>query len=131
MGASVAHSPARMSRLLVIDDDAGVAFALERFLASSGFSVHVTSHAEDGLALLARERFDLVLLDLRLPGLGGEAALAALRSREPSLPVIVMTAHGTAETRSALLAAGASDFLSKPFELSTLRRTIARLLVAA
>jgi DNA-binding response OmpR family regulator len=119
-----------MSRLLVIDDDAGVAFALERSLTASGFDVRVSSDAEEGLALAARERFDLVLLDLRLPGLGGEAALAALRSRDAGLPVIVMTAHGTAETRRALLAAGASDFLPKPFELSTIKRAIGQLLGA-
>ena len=117
-----------MTRLLVIDDDAGVAFALERFARSSGSEIRVVSCAEEGLALLARETFDLVLLDLGLPGMSGEEALPLLARR--GLPVVVISAHASADTAARCRAAGAAHVLAKPFALAELRRVIQSVLAA-
>jgi DNA-binding response OmpR family regulator len=102
-------------RLLVVDDDAGVAFALDRFLGSRGFDVRLAATAERALGLIAAEAFDLVVLDLRLPGMSGHEALDELRRRSPGTPVIVVTAHGDRRTEEATLAAGAFAHLPKPF----------------
>jgi DNA-binding NtrC family response regulator len=120
-----------VSRILVVDDDAAVAFALERFLGAEGHSVAVRASAEEGLAAVRHERFDLVLLDLRLPGMSGQTALGELRKAHPALPVVVLTAHGSAETAMDALAAGAFDHLTKPVELAELRRVLTRALAPA
>jgi DNA-binding NtrC family response regulator len=118
-----------VSRVLVIDDDAAVAFALERFLREAGHAVEVAPTAERGLELARRNVPELVLLDLRLPAMQGAAALAELRRDHPELPIIVVTAHGSAETAMDALAAGAFDHLTKPFDLAELRRAVERALV--
>ena len=117
-----------MSRVLVIDDDAAVAFALERFLSEAGHEVKLAPTAERGLELARREAPDLVLLDLRLPAMQGAAALVELKRIRPSLAVVVVTAHGSAETAMDALAAGAFDHLTKPFDLVELRATVERAL---
>jgi two-component system NtrC family response regulator/two-component system nitrogen regulation response regulator GlnG len=114
-----------MSRVLVVDDDAAVSFALERFLKGEGHEVWVAPDAERGIALARDQAFDLVLLDLHLPGMSGQAALPVLRAKAP---VLVLTAHGSAETAMDALAAGAFDHLTKPVELAELRRVVARAL---
>ena len=102
-------------RVLVVDDDAGVAFALSRFLGGQGFFVKLASSAERGLQLIAQETFDLIVLDLRLPGMTGEEALARLHRTHPEIPVIVATAHGGPETEVATRRAGAYAHVLKPF----------------
>jgi DNA-binding NtrC family response regulator len=114
-----------MSKVLVVDDDAGVSFALERFLKQEGHETVVAPDAERGLALVKERAFDLILLDLRLPGMSGQQALPELRKHAP---VIVLTAHGSAETAMDALAAGALDHLTKPVELAELRRVVSRAL---
>ncbi|MEZ0227722.1 MAG: sigma-54-dependent transcriptional regulator, partial [Planctomycetota bacterium] len=114
-----------MSRVLVVDDDAAVSFALERFLQGAGHEVVVAPDAERGIALAKERAFDLVLLDLRLPGMSGQQALPELSTRAP---VVVLTAHGSAETAMDALAAGAFDHLTKPVELAELRRVVERAL---
>src|SRR5579871_2747630 len=109
-----------MSKVLVVDDDAAVAFALERFLEGEGHTVGIAPTAERGLAKAEDEEWDLVLLDLRLPGMQGQEALVRLRKKRPSLPVVVLTAHGSAETAMDALAQGAFDHLTKPVELAEL-----------
>jgi len=114
-----------MSRVLVVDDDAAVSFALERFLKGAGHEVVLAPDAERGISLAKDRAFDLVLLDLRLPGMSGQAALPELSKHAP---VVVLTAHGSAETAMDALAAGAFDHLTKPVELAELRRVVERAL---
>jgi two-component system NtrC family response regulator len=114
-----------MSRVLVVDDDAAVSFALERFLQGAGHEAVVAPDAERGIALAKDRAFDLILLDLRLPGMSGQAALPELTKHAP---VVVLTAHGSAETAMDALAAGAFDHLTKPVELAELKRVVERAL---
>jgi DNA-binding response OmpR family regulator len=120
------------TRVLVVEDEPGIVDFVRRGLEAEGFSVQT---AQDGIAgerLALKGTFDLVVLDLMLPGRGGMEILATLRRERPALPVIVLTARGEIEDRVAGLEAGAVDYLSKPFSLVELvARVRAQLRVVA
>jgi DNA-binding NtrC family response regulator len=103
-------------RILVVDDNRQLRKLFALYLAGEGFAI---SEADDGKAALdhcAREHCNLVLLDLRMPGLGGLEVLARLREEAPDLPVIVVSGTGEVDDVIAALRAGASDYLLKPVE---------------
>ena len=109
------------SKILVIDDESANAELLEAILADKGYE-HVKTVTDSRVALEVCRTFepDLILLDLMMPHVDGFAILEALRS-EPngaSLPVIVLTADGSKETKLRALTAGATDFMLKPFDLA-------------
>jgi DNA-binding response OmpR family regulator len=120
------------TRVLVVEDEPGIVDFVRRGLEAEGFCVQT---AQDGIAgerLALKGTFDLVVLDLMLPGRGGMEILATLRRERPALPVIVLTARGEIEDRVAGLEAGAVDYLSKPFSLAELvARVRAQLRVVA
>jgi signal transduction histidine kinase/DNA-binding response OmpR family regulator len=106
-----------MSRLLVIDDDPHVSRTLVELLALHGFNAARAESAEQGLERLTGETFDLVLLDVRLPGINGFEACRKIRElRGASLPVIMLTAYGDAMSVRQGYEAGADDFLQKPVD---------------
>ena len=110
--------------ILVIEDEPGIVDFLERGLAAQGFQVISALDGDSGLERALKEKIDLVVLDVMLPGLGGLDVLARLRDAKPALPVIVLTALGEVDHRVAGLDAGATDYLSKPFSLSELAARI-------
>ena len=120
------------TRVLVVEDEPGIVDFLRRGLEAEGFEVRTSLDGAEGERLALREPFDLVVLDLMLPGRSGLEILGSLRSERPALPVIVLTARGAVEDRIAGLEAGAVDYLSKPFSLAELlARVRAQLRVVA
>jgi DNA-binding response OmpR family regulator len=118
--------------VLLIEDEPGIVDFVARGLEAEGFSVAVELDGLAGERAALRESFDMVVLDLMLPGRGGLEILQALRTAKPSLPVIVLTARGEVEDRVGGLDAGAADYLVKPFSLAELvARMRAQLRVAA
>lgn len=117
-----------MSRILVVDDEAAIRKALVTLLTAAGHDVSTASSGEEGLASLAEREVDLVLVDMRMPGMSGLEMLQALHHRDPSLPCIVLTAHGTVRTAVEAMRAGAFDYVSKPFDNDELLLTINRAL---
>ncbi|WP_019646998.1 sigma-54-dependent transcriptional regulator [Novispirillum itersonii] len=111
--------------VLIIDDEETFVRSLRFALKAEGMTVRGVHSGEDGLEEAGRQRPDIVLLDLRLPGIGGMETLSALRDLDPTLPVVMISAHG--DTRAAVQAVklGAVDYLTKPFELDELLHTIA------
>ena len=107
-------------RILLIEDDRDLAEGLCRALAQSGYSVDWIAHGGQADAVLRTEEFDLVVLDLSLPGLDGLSVLRQLRAREKHVPVLITTANDSVEARVRGLDLGADDYLGKPFELSEL-----------
>jgi len=101
-------------KILVVDDEQAICWAFSQLLQPEGFQVLVTSSAEEGLELAAKERPDLTLLDIRLPGLSGLDALPKFNELLPDMPVLVMTAHGTMETAIEAIRRGAYNYLTKP-----------------
>ena len=106
--------------LLVVDDDEPLRRACVEIAAGMGFLTDAAGSVPDAVAALERERFDLVLLDLRLPGGGGLKLLAEVRSRFPSTAVVVMTAYATAASAVEALRNGADNYLTKPFTMEGL-----------
>ncbi len=117
-----------MSLVLIVDDEPGVCRALERFLTGEGHQAAIAATAEEGLRLADERRPDLVLLDVRLPGMDGLAALRTLRERAHETPVVIMTAHGTMDTALEAVRLGAYDYVSKPLDLEKTRVLVARAL---
>jgi two-component system, OmpR family, response regulator len=115
-------------RLLLVEDDLPLAEALTALLAGSG---HAVDCAQDGLgaeALLLAEHFELVILDLNLPGLDGLSLLKRIRARQPSPAVMILTARGAPEERVRGLDLGADDYLSKPFDVREFEARVRSLL---
>ena len=106
--------------ILIVDDEAAILRLITRFLGLAGFRVEAASGVSAGLAAVYRERFDLVLCDLRMPDGSGRDFLSAALSFDPGLPVIIMSGALDEDTISSLLAAGARTILTKPVQSSVL-----------
>jgi CheY-like chemotaxis protein len=119
-----------MKTVLVVDDEPSVLFALSESLSDRRRGVRVVTAANgvEAVAVLEAERVDLVLTDLRMPDMDGFELLTFLRRNYAELPVILMTALGSAETATRLGAAGSLECLTKPFQLPELKRKIAEML---
>ena len=102
-------------RILVVDDDARQRELLKRYLAEQGYAVRVVSDATEMTRQLARERFDLMVLDLMLPGEDGLSICRRLRATSDQLPIVMLTAKGDDVDRIVGLELGADDYLAKPF----------------
>jgi DNA-binding NtrC family response regulator len=104
-----------MPRVLVIDDDVGVLESTARMLRASGYTVQVAASGDEGLDLARGDVFDVVLSDMRMPGLSGLELLSKLRSSHIDASFIIMTGFGTVDSAVEAMKLGAVDFVQKPF----------------
>ncbi|MBV4502245.1 two-component system response regulator OmpR [Pseudomonas shirazensis] len=102
-------------KILIVDDDPGLSSLLERFFTSKGYRTRAVPNVEQMDRLLAREVFNLVVLDLMLPGEDGLSACRRLRAANNQIPIIMLTAKGDELSRIKGLELGADDYLAKPF----------------
>ena len=102
-------------RILVIDDEAAIRDSLRMTLEYEGYECLGAATGQEGLAMAEREAPDLVLLDVKMPGMDGIDVLERLRSMNESLPVVVVSGHGTISTAVEATKKGAFDFIEKPF----------------
>ncbi len=118
------------NRILVIDDEAGIRESLEVLLTLEGYRVEAAFDGEAGLVKLEQNSYDLVLLDLALPGQTGLELLPQIHERYPDLPVVMITAFGTVDNVVEAVRAGAENFVQKPWDneklLADIRSAIAR-----
>jgi two-component system response regulator AtoC len=105
-----------MPRILVVDDEEGVRSFLAEALEDAGHSVAQAGDGDDAAERLRREPFDLLITDLRMPGIHGLELVRRARAEHPALPVIVLTAHGTVDSAVEVMRLGAFDYLEKPIE---------------
>ena len=103
-------------RVLVIDDDASLRFTLEAVLSDAGLSVDEADGGASGLAAFEARGADVVLTDLAMPDVDGMQVLTRIRAQDPSVPVLMLTAHGSERVAVAAMKAGAYDYLPKPFD---------------
>jgi len=106
--------------ILLVEDEPGIVDFVRRGLQAEGFAVETEMNGIEGERRALDDSFDLLVLDLMLPGRGGLEILASLRQAKPGMPVIVLTARGEIEDRVVGLDAGAVDYLVKPFSLAEL-----------
>ncbi len=114
------------TKILLIDDEARILQTFARTLRLAGYAVTTAEGGQEGLALYQQEQPDIVLLDLRMPGMDGLEVLQAMRERDPEANVILCTAHGDKDAVIDALRAGASDFLPKPVDQVTLESALRR-----
>jgi two-component system, OmpR family, response regulator len=115
-----AKEPSAGARVLVVEDEPGIVDFVCRGLEGEGFSVVGVMDGVEGERLALSESFDVIVLDLMLPGRGGLDVLASVRRVKPGVPVIVLSARGEIEDRVTGLDSGAADYLVKPFSLAEL-----------
>jgi DNA-binding NtrC family response regulator len=113
-----------MPTILIVEDEAKMQRLLQLSLAEDGFVALTASDAEAGLNLMRQEKVDLVLTDLRLPGMNGLEFLQGVRRINAAVPVVVMTAFGTVETAVEAMKSGASDYILKPFPMEEIKLII-------
>jgi DNA-binding NtrC family response regulator len=135
MPQALASSPtsstiAAVAHILIIDDEAAIRDSLETLLTLEGFAVTLAIDGPSGFDALARSEYDLLLLDLALPGESGIDLLPRIKELQPSLPVIMITAYGTVSNVVDAIHAGAENFVQKPWDneklLADIRAAIAR-----
>jgi len=113
-------------RLLLVEDDPAVRLSLAETLADEGFDVRIADSGEQALNRLHDEAPEIVLSDVRMPGVDGLQLLSLLRQRAPAVDVILMTAFEDMPTVARAMREGAFDFLVKPLELNALRDVLRR-----
>ena len=118
----------RPSRVMVVDDDAETLALMHEIVAKEGFEVETAEDAETALRRLEQWQPELVITDIHMPGMDGLALLAAVREKEPDIPVVLLTAYGSLKTAVDAIKAGAFDYLSKPFVVEDIRLVVRRAL---
>ncbi len=117
-----------MSSLLIVDDESSICWGLTRLGEGLGHEVRSASSAEQGLTLAEERRPDLLVLDVRLPGIDGLAAMSSFRQRMGEAPIIVITAFGDLPTAVKAVEQGAFEYVLKPFDLQEIRGAVVRAL---
>ncbi len=115
-----------MSEIIVIDDERDIVLVFERFLKGLGHSVKSAANAENGIDLIRRHSPDLVIMDVKLPGMDGLTAVEKIREFNSRVPILVITAHGTLDTAVRATKVGALEYLTKPIDIDRLRDAVQR-----
>jgi len=119
-----------MSTILIIDDDDQLRKSFHKLLSEEGYTAEGAASGEAGLEIIQNQLPDLVIVDIRLPGINGLETFEAIHVLEPKLPVIIMTAYGTTETAIEATKMGAFDYILKPFEVPDMLTVIQQALEA-
>lgn len=117
-----------MHRVLVVDDERHIRWVVSRALKTEELEVIEFENGTDFLENMERHRPDLVILDLKMPGIDGLEVLQRVKERQKDLPVIMITAHGTIETAIEAMKMGAHDYITKPFDIDELKIQVSRAL---
>lgn len=113
-----------MTRILVVDDEQAIRQTLKEILSFEGYAVDTAENGKDGLAMLTDNLYDVVLSDIKMPGMDGMEFLAKTNEIAPDLPVIMISGHGSIEVAVESVRKGAYDFITKPPDLNRLLITI-------
>ena len=112
------------SRILIVDDEAEIRRSLRMILEYEGYEVAEASSGPEGVGLAERDAPDLVFLDIKMPGMDGLEALQRMRAANETLPVVIISGHGTVSTAVEATKAGAFDFIEKPLASERVLLTI-------
>ena len=117
-------------RILIVDDEEDLTWSISKRLAKDGDSLEIicTNSGSNALEMLSKYKVDLLVTDIRMPGISGLQLLNEVKARYPQTPVIVMTAYGSIEVKKVLERLGKTGYIEKPFEMNELRKLIYSLL---
>jgi len=116
----------KQKRILVVDDEPSMRMAISECLESCGYATDTAFDGAEALEKFASDLWDLVITDVRMPGISGLDVLKEVRRRAPGIPVILITAYGTVNTAVEAMKSGATDFIMKPFSLEDLETAVKR-----
>jgi two-component system, NtrC family, response regulator AtoC len=117
-----------MAKILVVDDEKNMRWALERALKAQGYEVYQAEDGKQGLEAALHIRPELVILDLKMPEMDGLAVLTALKEQAPEIMVVMITAHGSTASAVEAMKLGAYDYINKPFDIDELKLVVAKAL---
>ena len=112
------------ARILVVDDEGAIRYSISKTLQRVGYQVHTAASGEEALDLMKRQDYDVVLTDIRMPGLSGVDLLAKIKERAPDAVVILLTGYASLETAIESLRLGAHDYLVKPSSSQDIRNSV-------
>lgn len=112
--------------ILVVDDEGAIRYSISKTLQRVGYQVHTASSGEEAMEMLQRQEYDVVLTDIRMPGLSGVELLARIKEQAPDAVVILLTGYGSMETAIESLRLGAHDYLRKPSSSQEIRDSVSR-----
>ena len=118
-------------RILIVDDESDIALILRLHLEDAGYATNRARDGMEALELLAADSYSLMLLDIRMPRMDGMEVLRHARERYPSLPIIMMTAHGSEPIAVEAMKQGAADYITKPFNTEELLKSVQQVLKLA
>lgn len=118
----------KKKNILIVDDDHSMRFALSESLASCGYETEAVENGCEALHVFKKKKFDLVLTDMRMPGMTGIDVLRGVKKLSPCIPVILVTAYGTVNTAVEAMKEGAAEFIMKPFSLDDLETIVKNVL---
>lgn len=118
------------AHVLIVDDEQAICWSLRRLLEEEGYSVDVASSAEDGLERVKTRKPQLLILDVRLPGIDGLSAIPKFRQQLGAVPMVLITAFGNLQTAIAAQRGGVVEYLTKPFDLAQVVAAVQRHLPA-
>jgi DNA-binding NtrC family response regulator len=110
--------------ILVVDDEPEICDLLENFLTQEGYQVSTAPNGQEAVSLGKQNRFDLALLDIKMPGMDGIEVFQELKKVKKDLEVIILTGYGTLRTAKQAMGLGAYDYLTKPFDLRLVKDII-------
>ncbi len=126
------YTPTKRSgrSILIIDDDREMGALIRKVLRRENYRVQVAHSGQEGILMLRRQSFDLIISDLRMPGISGIELIRTAKKIAPETPLILITAFGDIQTYLEALGAGAFDYINKPLKMRDLRHSIRKALVS-
>lgn len=113
-----------MATVLIIDDEEGMCWALEKAMQEEGHQVFTATCGLEGLAVFKAQEIDLVLCDIKMPDISGLEVLEQIRKRNPSVPVVIMTGYSSLPVALEAIKKGAHSYLTKPFQIAHLKELV-------
>ena len=120
----IEETEVRRARVLLVDDEVVFTTNMSKILSRRGFEVRAVNDGESAVKAIEDEEYDVVILDLRMPGMDGMAALKVMKRKRPLLEVIILTGHGSVESGIQGMNLGAFDYAMKPIQINELQEKI-------
>lgn len=120
-----------MGNILIVDDEKNVLSSFKKVFSRQGYNIVTAGNAEEGLFCAQKEPFDVLIMDIRMPGISGLEAFSRFKQINPKIPIIIMTAYGTTETAIEAMQKGAFDYVLKPFDVPKMKELIAKAISAS